>query len=426
MLLNRPRLRALLRERNWLGFLGTTAESVTYLSGHWAMPQWIRRGPQVYAFQPASDGTGSFVVTGTGLSDQAADQHLWVDSVHRYGQFFVEGLAGDAAMPDTSSRRWQQFLRQQEHGDPVAALVHALRTAGVDSGRIGIEEEGMSRGALARLKQTCPNVDFVDAAQFSMAVRAIKTDEEIRRLGCAGRIAERSIHAALAEAREGESEWDMARRFHRQTVTDGAVPVLGCIGFGARSALPNVDPSFSQRLRPGDAVRFDVGGRFAHYRADIARIAAFGEVGAAVRGAHAAVQAGIEHAYEIIRPGLPAKQLFEAVVAAVRKAGLPHYRRNHVGHGIGLDGYEIPALTPDSPHTLEAGMVMCIETPYYDLGTAGVQVEDMVVVTDTGVRSLMHLPHRLLDCPADGALPSFEEEPSRILAPPIPSLKELP
>lgn len=415
MLLNRPRLHALLQERNWQGFLGTTAESVTYLSGHWAMPQWIRRGPQVYAFQPASDGMGSFVVTGTGLSDQAADQQLWVDSVHRYGQFFVEGLDGGSLAGDTTSQRWKQLLQQQEHGDPVAALVHALRIAGVDSGSIGIEEEGMSRASLARLKQMCPGVDFVDAAQFSMAVRAIKTEEEIRRLACAGRIAERSIHAALAEASVGESEWEMARRFHRQTVMDGAVPVLGCIGFGARSALPNVDPSFSQRLTPGDVVRFDVGGRFAHYRADIARIAAFGEVGAAARGAHAAVQAGIEHAYEIIRPGLPAKQLFEEVVAAVRKAGLPHYRRNHVGHGIGLDGYEIPALTPDSPHTLEAGMVMCIETPYYGLGAAGVQVEDMVVVTETGVRSLMSLPHHLLECPAQNEIPPFDEEPVQIL-----------
>lgn len=415
MLLNKPRLRTLLRERNWLGLLGTTAESVTYLSGHWAMPQWIRRGPQVYAFQPVSDEAGSFVVTGTGLSDQAADQRLWVDSVHRYGQFFVEGVQDDR-MVDTTSRRWKQMLQEKEHTDPVAALAHALGAAGVRSGRVGLEEDGMPRASVSRLREMCPQVVFEDAGPFSMAVRAIKTEEEVRRLACAGRIAERSIHAALVDAREGESEWDMARRFHRQTVMDGAMPVLGCIGFGARSALPNVDPSCTQWLTPGDVVRFDVGGRFAHYRADIARIAAFGEIGAATRGAHAAVQAGIEHAYDIIRPGLPAKQLFEEVVATVRKAGLPHYRRNHVGHGIGLDGYEIPALTPDSPHTLEAGMVMCIETPYYGLGTAGVQVEDMVVVTETGVRSLMCLPRHLLDIPTGSTPPSFDEEPSLILA----------
>jgi Xaa-Pro aminopeptidase len=81
---------------------------------------------------------------------------------------------------------------------------------------------------------------------------------------------------------------------------------------------------------------------------------------------------------------------------AVRKAGLPHYRRNHVGHGIGLDGYEVPALTESSTDVLTPGMVMCIETPYYELGFGGFQVEDMVLVTETGVESFMTLPRDLL------------------------------
>jgi Xaa-Pro dipeptidase len=405
MLLNEPRLRDLLRRNGWLGFIGTTAESVTYLSGHWAMPQWIRRGPQVYAFQGVDDSIGSFVVTGTGLSDQAADQTLWVDKVHRYGEFFVErpGDGNEPALP--YAQRWAAYLDQEAHGDPVRALVFALQDAGITSGKLGLEEEGLSRKAVDQLRQACPSITFEDAGAFSLQVRAIKTADEVSRLAVAGRIAERSIHAALAGATEGESEWTMARRFHQQTVLDGGVPVLGCIGFGSRSALPNVDPSPDEPLRPGSVIRFDVGGRYAHYRADIARIAAFGDVPRQARTAHAAVQAGIEHAYSIIRPGLPASRLFDEVVSAVRKAGLPDYRRNHVGHGIGLDGYEVPALTPRSADVLQQGMVMCIETPYYALGMAGLQVEDMVVVTDTGVRSLMTLPRHLLDCPAAGNAP---------------------
>ena len=101
-------------------------------------------------------------------------------------------------------------------------------------------------------------------------------------------------------------------------------------------------------------------------------------------------------AYEIIRPGLRARDLFEQVVATVRQAGIPHYRRNHVGHGIGLGGYETPALTPGSTDVLEPGMVMCIETPYYEVGQFGVQVEDTVVVTTDGVRSLMTTGRELI------------------------------
>ena len=34
-------------------------------------------------------------------------------------------------------------------------------------------------------------------------------------------------------------------------------------------------------------------------------------------------------------------------------------------------------------------MVLCVETPYYELGWAGLQVEDMIVVRSDGIESLM-------------------------------------
>ncbi len=34
-------------------------------------------------------------------------------------------------------------------------------------------------------------------------------------------------------------------------------------------------------------------------------------------------------------------------------------------------------------------MVICVETPYYELGLGGLQVEDTMVVTKDGVESFM-------------------------------------
>jgi Xaa-Pro dipeptidase len=393
MLMNRPLFEQVLADEKLDGFVGTTPESVTWLSGYWCMPQWIRRGPQAYAFQPRAAGAGSLLVTATGLLDHAADQALWVDAIHRYGFFAYEDSGAAGADSDT---RLRALLRSEEHADPARALAAGLRQAGMEAGRVGIELDGLAPGVLEQLRELCPRLELARADALAKRMRALKTPEEVARLREAGRIAERSITAALDGLQAGESEADMALRFHGRTVADGAFPVLGCIGFGERGALPNVDPSSTRRLREGDTIRFDVGGRFRHYRADIARIAVHGEPAARAQQCHRAVQAGIDHAYGIIRPGLPAKRLFEEIMGAVRAAGLPHYRRNHVGHGIGLDGYEVPALTPTSTDVLQPGMVMCIETPYYELGFGGFQVEDMVLVTQTGVESFMTLPRGLL------------------------------
>ena len=73
----------------------------------------------------------------------------------------------------------------------------------------------------------------------------------------------------------------------------------------------------------------------------------------------------------------------------MRREGIPHYQRSHVGHGIGLDGYDAPNIAPSNSEVFEEGMVICVETPYYEMGFAGLQVEDTMVITKDGVDSFM-------------------------------------
>jgi hypothetical protein len=154
----------------------------------------------------------------------------------------------------------------------------------------------------------------------------------------------------------------MARAFHGCTVSHDAFPVIGCIGFGTRAAMPNVQPS-AARLKSGEVIRFDVGGRYKHYRADIARMAVLGEADDKTATYVRALHVGVLKALEMIRPGVKASAVFETAVEAVRREGIPHYNRSHVGHGIGVDGYDLPDLTPASKDVIEEGMVMCVETP---------------------------------------------------------------
>jgi Xaa-Pro aminopeptidase len=57
--------------------------------------------------------------------------------------------------------------------------------------------------------------------------------------------------------------------------------------------------------------------------------------------------------------------------------------------------YEPPLLAPSDHTLLEPGMVLCVETPYTEVGLGGLQVEDMVVVTPDGYRFLTHTNRHL-------------------------------
>jgi Xaa-Pro dipeptidase len=387
MLTNLPRLHELMKREQLDAVVGTCAENVTYLSGFWAQSQWVRRGPQAYVMHTLR-ADDACVVTNSGLLDLVADQDIWVKDIRRYGFFQVD--KDPAAALAAVDQAQLKLFESQAYKGPVEALVAAMTEKGVAKGRIGIDEMGITPQCMEQLRAALPDAQFVRSFALIEKVRAVKTPDEIARLQRAASIAEGSIDAALAVAREGITEREMLRAFNAYTVQQDGIPVSGCLGFGDRSAMGNVQVS-DRALARGDIIRFDVGGRYGHYRSDIARIASFGEPSAKVRKYHLALEKGVLRAYDLIRPGLKVADLFKEVVETVRREGIPHYNRSHVGHGIGIDGYDPPNISDSSSDALEENMVICVETPYYELGFAGLQVEDMIRVAGNGAESLMRL-----------------------------------
>lgn len=386
MLMNSTRLFEGMKNQRLDAIVATTPENVTYASGFWAMSQWIRRGPQAYVLTPAEGHGEPVVIASTGLIDLAADPDVWVKDISRCGNFVIDRTPGIEL--DAHDSRIEELMAQGDDGDAVGALVKAIKARGLQNARIGVDEIGILPQYWDKLVEALPGAALTRAADIFRHARAIKTPEEVARLRKSAEIADMSIQAALAVAREGATEMDLARAFHGKTINEGGLPVLACIGVGTRSAMTNVQPS-ERKLVTGDVIRFDVGGRYRHYRADIARNAVLGEPTKKLAQYHRAICVGLDRAIEMIKPGLRAADVFEACVETVRREGIPHYQRSHVGHGIGLDGYDAPNIASSSSDVFEEGMVICVETPYYEMGFAGLQVEDTLVITKDGVESFM-------------------------------------
>ncbi len=386
MLVNADRLEDLMRMVGVDAIVATSPENVTYTSGYWALSQWIRRGPQTYVVWPRRDRGAPCIVASASLLDQLADQTVNVASVEKFGQFVIEISPGTELGEVDQKHLALQALPHAPNA--TAALVKSLCSLGLQDARIAIDEMGLAPSLDKYELTDLPNLKITPGFELLRRVRAVKTAEEIDRLRMAAQITEASIDAALAIAKVGVSELELAEAFNVETIRHGGIPVLYCIGTGPRSAMPNVQPS-DRKLQEGDIIRFDAGGRYQHYRADIARNAVLGEPTEKIKTYHQALWKGVECGIAMFKPGTRCRDIFEAVVATVRKEGIPHYARTHVGHGIGLDGYDLPNLTPNSEDILEEGMVLCVETPYYELGFGGLQVENTVAVGKDGPISLM-------------------------------------
>ena len=391
MLANAPRLQELMKREKLDAVIATCPENVTYLSGFWAMSQWVRRGPQAYVLFPA-DTQQPCIIANSGILDLVADQKPWVTDIRRYGYFQLDV---DASVElDADDTMQQKLFASQAYKDSVDALVAAIKDKRLERATFGIDEMGITPQCMDQLKSTLPDAKFIRSFSLFERARSIKTQGEIDILRKAARATELAIDAALKVAAEGITEREMLREFNACLARNDTAPVVGCIGFGNRSAMINVQPS-DRRLKRGNLIRFDVGGRYRHYRSDMSRGASLGEPATKISKYYRAVEKGVLRGYDIIKPGLKVSELFKDIVATVQREGIPHFKRSHVGHGIGVDGYDPPNIAESSADVLEENMVVCIETPYYELGFAGLQVEDMVRVTKDGAESLMTLPTAL-------------------------------
>jgi Xaa-Pro aminopeptidase len=276
----------------------------------------------------------------------------------------------------------------------VDATVAAIEAAGLSRGTIAYDERGIFPQNASELERRLSNARLVPGWDILRRIRAVKTDEEVRRLKCVLALNEKAMLAAMGVARVGVTEQEMIEEFERTVVSGGAKPVFTQIAFGRRGGHGNV----MQRhvpLQAGELIRFDVGCMLDGYNSDIARNFGLEEPDQRTRQLYAALRHGEEVAARALRPGATASQVFEAGVKAIREAGIPEYNRHHIGHGVGLEMYDTPTLAPGEETPIEVGMTFEVETPYYELGFGGLQPEDTVLVTEQGGQFLNGISREL-------------------------------
>lgn len=359
--------------------VATSTENLQYVTGFRSMAHALFRGLELY---------GVFTRRGTGLvipfidtTGVAADE-IHADALACYGKFFFE-YADDPGVIGRKIREWTQAPA----ASPADALVKVLGDLGVLGKRLGVDESGLFPSAWRTVEERLQGSTVVPAYQLFRRARMVKSPEEVARLERAAQIAEDGVAAALAMLKAGVTEREAAYVYEAEILKRGAQPFFTVITIGERAALADVYPA-ERALKPGEMVRFDLGCVYQGYRSDIARTAVLDKPSGKLARTYAAILAGEKAEIAAMTPGVPVSQIFEVAVRATRENGMPHYQRHHVGHGIGLEPYDPPTLNAATQTPLEPGMVFCVETPYYEHGWGGVQVEDAIEVTAAGTRRL--------------------------------------
>ena len=367
--------------------VATTTENLYYVSGFRSISHALFRGLELYAVFTRR-GT-ALVIPFIDTTGVAADE-IAVDHVACYGKFYFE-FADD---PGVIGKKVRQFTASPA-ASPADALIGVLGDLGALGKKIGVDEAGLFPQAWRTLEERLAGTTIVPAYQLLRSARAVKSPEEVARLEKAALIAEDGIAAVVGMLKPGTTEREAAHVFEQEVLHRGAQPFFTVVTMGERAALADVYAS-ERALRTGEMIRFDLGCVYQNYRSDISRTASMGTPSEKLARYYAGALAGEKAAIAAMKPGVPVNQIFETAMKVTRDNGIPHYKRFHVGHGIGLEAYDPPTINAAAAMPLEPGMVFCVETPYYEHGWGGVQVEDAVEITAAGVRRLTQSSQELI------------------------------
>jgi Xaa-Pro aminopeptidase len=378
------RLRALMEEQRLDALVTSTAENTYYVSGY--------ASSLAYILPTAEDGAIAVL-----WRHESAPTLVMTDfegNVFPTDDFGVElvltehwtGVSdtADDGLPEATLTGGGSYRR-------LAELMRRL-PAGA---RVGVDLGDLSARSAVRAREACEGREVVDASWVFSRARSVKTSWEIDHIRRVCRLTEDAIACAAERIAPGVTEEELRSVHDAHMASQGATVRLSGITIGS---------TFSIRrwasLRPGqvgDIVKFDSGASFAEYGSDIARVFAIGRVDSETARTYDALRRGHDAVLASVGPGVKCSEVFWAGLNEVKAAGLSNYRRGHVGHGVGLARAveEWPFVGPNEDSALEPGMVLSLEVPVYSKRTGGLNLEDMVLITDDGAEVLTTLDRGL-------------------------------
>ena len=353
----RRRLARQLRDEQLDAYLLTNPVNVTYLTGF--------------------SGESSYLILGRKRAVLVSDAR------------FTEQLAEECPGLEVHIRPPAQKL-QEATAEVIGRL--GFRTVGFESGHLSVAEFEQLRGQL-------PEVAWKGGTGRVEALRAVKDAGELTAIREAIRIAERAYAMFRAALRPEDREKDLHDAMESYVRRAGgrctSFPTIAAVG--PRAALPHAPPT-QRTVAEADLLLVDWGASGPFYKSDLTRVLVTGRISPKLAKVYGVVLRAQEAALRAVRPGAKGHDVDATARAVITDAGYGPFFGHGLGHGIGLQVHEAPAVRPNSDAVLEPGMVVTIEPGVYLPGWGGVRIEDDVLVTPDAGEVLTGVPKDLESC----------------------------
>ncbi len=363
---------ALLKRENMSGMVVTSACNHFYFTGFRKLADWATFTRTVFVFIP----------------------------VEKAPVIYVQDFAGPEAESRSAVRDVRTF--HEIMGAPVDGVVDIMKELGMDHGKVGWELGYEQRMDLAfndymAIKNKLPEAEFVDASSLIWELRMIKLPFEIECMRKVNDIASRSFDRVFDEIEEGMTEKEVAQKFVAIMEEEGAelpgfiIVISGEGNYERISARPT-----DKTINKGDMVWIDAGAKYLGYWTDFCRAGVVGGASAEQNRLQDLIHEITLKGIAKIKPGVKVEDVYNTCAEEFIKAGLPwSFECGRAGHGVGLQLTEPPSHARCDSSVLQAGMIVTVEPGYVDQALGCFDIEENVLVTETGYEILSSASRKL-------------------------------
>ncbi len=274
------------------------------------------------------------------------------------------------------------FIYRQNKYDKI---INFLKKIGVK--RFGFESCYMPYDFYEQLRK---HFDLVPLKNVVEQIRMIKDKDEIKALQRSCELNHKVFEQIESILTPGVSEEEIAWEIEKLFRTGGATGLSfsTIVAVGPNAALPHAIPGKTKIVK-NCPVLIDMGGRVDDYCSDQTRTFWVGDSpGKEFLKTRELVKKAQEKAIKEINPGLPITEAYFIAKSYFQEYGVDKYFTHGLGHGIGLETHEPPAIGPRAKGVFEPGMVVTIEPGLYYPHWGGVRWEYMILITDNGAKIL--------------------------------------
>jgi len=310
--------------------------------------------------------------------------------------FVTDGRYGDRATEELAGAGISASIQV---GRTMAEQKDVVVGAATGVARLGLEAEAVTWAQHRRFAADWfAGTELVPTEDLVEGLRRVKDDGEVDRMAEAARIADVALAANRTMLLDGVTESELALALDVTMRGEGADrPSFDTIvASGPNGAKPHHTPT-DRRIEPGELVVIDFGAQVDGYCSDMTRTLCVGEPSSTTARRMADVVADSQRTgVAMVSGGASAQAVDEACRAVIADAGWADAFLHSTGHGVGLEIHEAPRVSATSTDILEAGYVVTVEPGVYLAAHGGVRIEDTVVVTADGCRTLTNAPKELV------------------------------